>query len=76
MPAAAPLGRGTLDARPAGRRLRSGDVGPLPVLIGLLVIWITFQSLNSAFLSADNLYNLSRQISYGGVVSLGSSWCC
>src|SRR5690349_7082265 len=56
----------------AGRSRRpSVDVGSLPVLVGLLVIWITFQSLNSAFLSSGNLYNLSRQISYGGVVSLG-----
>ncbi|MEV6846754.1 sugar ABC transporter permease [Actinoplanes sp. NPDC051411] len=61
----------TAPARPATPRLRSGDIGALPVLAGLLIIWITFQSLNGAFLSPDNLYNLSRQISYGGVVSLG-----
>jgi D-xylose transport system permease protein len=52
-------------------RLRAGSAGPLPVLVGLIVIWITFESLDDAFLSAGNLYNLSRQISYGGVVSLG-----
>jgi D-xylose transport system permease protein len=55
----------------AWTQLRTGDIGALPVLVGLLLIWITFQSLNSAFLSPGNLYNLSRQISYGGVVSLG-----
>jgi D-xylose transport system permease protein len=58
-------------ARATTQRFRSGDVGALPVLAGLLIIWVTFQSLNGAFLSPDNLYNLSRQISYGGVVSLG-----
>jgi D-xylose transport system permease protein len=63
--------RGGVD-RVLGRSWRrTVDVGSLPVLVGLLVIWITFQSLNSAFLSSGNLYNLSRQISYGGVVSLG-----
>jgi ABC-type xylose transport system permease subunit len=53
------------------RRLRAVDKGSLPVLVGLLIIWVTFQSLNDAFLSPGNLYNLSRQISYGGVVTLG-----
>jgi D-xylose transport system permease protein len=62
---------GTQLAAPTARKLRSGDIGALPVLVGLLIIWITFQSLNDAFLSPGNLYNLSRQISYGGVVSLG-----
>ncbi len=60
-----------ITARPSWRRLRTVDAGSLPVLVGLLVIWVTFQSLNSEFLSPGNLYNLSRQISYGGVVSLG-----
>ncbi|MFL6126342.1 sugar ABC transporter permease [Actinophytocola sp.] len=63
------------DAAPGARanrgRLRDLGVGSLPVLLGLLIIWVTFQSLNDAFLSSGNLYNLVRQISFGGVVSLG-----
>jgi D-xylose transport system permease protein len=50
---------------------RRRDLGPVSIVVALLVIWATFQSLNSVFLSPGNLSNLSRQISYGGVVSLG-----
>ena len=32
-----------------------GDLGSLPVVIGLIVIWVVFQSLNDRFLSAENL---------------------
>jgi D-xylose transport system permease protein len=42
-------------------RIRSGDSGVLPVIAGLLLISILFQSLNSKFLSAGNLVNLLIQ---------------
>jgi len=42
-------------------RIRSGDSGVLPVIAGLLLISIVFQSLNSNFLSAGNLVNLLIQ---------------
>jgi D-xylose transport system permease protein len=42
-------------------RIRSGDTGVLPVLAGMIVISILFQSLNSNFLSAGNLVNLLIQ---------------
>ena len=42
-------------------RLRSGDTGLLPVIVGLILISIIFQSLNSNFLSAGNLVNLLVQ---------------
>ncbi len=42
-------------------RVRSGDSGVLPVLAGMIVISILFQSLNSKFLSAGNLVNLLIQ---------------
>ena len=51
--------------------VRRRDVGPVSIVVALLVIWTVFQSLNNVFLSPENLSNLSRQISYGGVVSLG-----
>ncbi len=57
--------RGTLD------RVRSGDLGSLPVVVGLLVIWTVFQSLNPVFLSADNLVNLLFDCSTVGVIALG-----
>ena len=42
-------------------RVRGGDAGALPVIAGLLLISILFQSLNSKFLSAGNLVNLLIQ---------------
>jgi D-xylose transport system permease protein len=42
-------------------RLRSGDAGLLPVIVGLFLISIIFQSLNSNFLSAGNIVNLLVQ---------------
>jgi D-xylose transport system permease protein len=42
-------------------RIRSGETGVLPVVGGLLLISILFQSLNSNFLSAGNLVNLLIQ---------------
>jgi D-xylose transport system permease protein len=42
-------------------RVRGGDAGILPVIAGLIVISILFQSLNSKFLTAGNLVNLLIQ---------------
>jgi D-xylose transport system permease protein len=50
-------------------RVRSGDSGFLPVLIGLVVIVIYFQVRNSLFLSAGNLVNLITQAAW--IVMLG-----
>ena len=52
-------------------RLRSGDLGALPVVVGLAVIWTVFQSLNPVFLSANNLVNLLFDCSTVGVIALG-----
>ncbi len=52
-------------------RVRSGDVGSLPVVVGLAVIWTVFQSLNPVFLSSNNLVNLLFDCSTVGVISLG-----
>jgi D-xylose transport system permease protein len=43
------------------RRVRSGESGVLPVLLGLVLIVIVFQSQSSVFLSAGNLTNLIEQ---------------
>jgi D-xylose transport system permease protein len=53
------------------RRVRGGEFGPLPVIIGLIVIWIIFQILNDRFLSAQNLSNLSVDIVATGLISVG-----
>jgi D-xylose transport system permease protein len=45
------------------KRVRSGDSGVLPVVVGLIIIVIIFQTQNSKFLSAINLTNLLQQAS-------------
>ncbi|GAA1258869.1 D-xylose transport system permease protein [Oryzihumus leptocrescens] len=52
-------------------RLRSGDLGSLPVVIGLIVIWGVFQALNPDFLSPRNLVNLTLQSAAIGTISIG-----
>jgi D-xylose transport system permease protein len=42
-------------------RVRSGDSGVLPVILGLVVVAVAFQIANSKFLSALNLVNLFEQ---------------
>ncbi len=39
-------------------RVRSGDLGSLPVIVGLVIIWTVFYSLNPIFLSPNNMVNL------------------
>ncbi len=53
------------------RSVRAGDVGALPVVVGLLVIGTIFQSLNPVFLSSGNLVNLILDSCAVGVISLG-----
>ena len=52
-------------------RVRSGDLGSLPVIIGLIIISAIFQYINPVFLSAGNLVNLLFDCSTIGVISLG-----
>ncbi|MBC7942858.1 MAG: sugar ABC transporter permease [Chitinophagaceae bacterium] len=52
-------------------RVRAGDVGALPVVLGLALIWTIFQSLNPIFLSSTNLINMLFDASTIGVISLG-----
>jgi len=54
-----------------GTRIRTGDLGSLPVFIGLVIIWIVFQILNPRFLSATNLVDLTLQSAPLGVIALG-----
>ena len=52
-------------------RVRAGDLGSLPVVVGLVIIWTVFGALNPIFLSANNLVNLLFDCSTVGVISLG-----
>jgi D-xylose transport system permease protein len=53
------------------RRLAQGELGYLPVLAGLVLIWTIFQLLNNRFLSPQNLTNLVLQIAAMGTISVG-----
>jgi D-xylose transport system permease protein len=53
------------------RRVASGEVGSLPVILGLVLIWAVFTYLNPLFLSPLNLTNLLAQIAATGIVSVG-----
>lgn len=64
------------DLPPGGLRSRvsdglAGRYRSLPVIASLLVIWLFFQSQNSAFLSVGNLTNLSLQIVTTALLALG-----
>ncbi|HKB93429.1 MAG TPA: hypothetical protein VKC62_04235 [Gaiellaceae bacterium] len=68
--------QGALDAlhglsRYSLQRWRQGELGALPVILGLIVIAAYFQSQQSSFLSARNLSNLVLQIAATGAVAVG-----
>lgn len=52
-------------------RIRAGELGPLPVVVGLVLIWTIFQILNPVFLSSTNLVNLTMQCAAIGTIALG-----
>jgi len=58
--------------RAYGRQLRQGDVGQLPVLVGLVVIWTIFEiAADGRFITPFNLVNLTLQMAAGGTISVG-----
>ena len=52
-------------------RVRSGDLGMLPVAIGLILISAVFAALNPVFLAPNNLVNLLFDAAAVGCISLG-----
>ncbi len=58
-------------AKLVGNRLRSGELGSLPVIIGLIVISIGFYSAESVFLSSRNLVAISQFAAPTGIIALG-----
>jgi D-xylose transport system permease protein len=53
------------------QRTKAGELGSMPVIVGLVVICVVFQLLDSRFLSATNLSNLAQQMSAVGIISIG-----
>jgi D-xylose transport system permease protein len=65
---AGPLGLTGWRARLAANR--GTEAGPLPVILGLVVVWIFFQTQNSNFLSSRNLSNLVLQMAVTAILSI------
>lgn len=58
-------------ARAWWQRVRAGDLGQLPIIIGLLLITIIFATLNERFLSSINFVNLVVQTAPIAVIAIG-----
>lgn len=52
-------------------RVRSGEIGPLPIILGLIAIVVIFQSQNQNFLTARNFVNLIVQMAGYTVIAIG-----
>ncbi|MGW7006036.1 sugar ABC transporter permease [Streptomyces sp. NPDC054933] len=53
------------------RKLRSGELGSVPGVFSVVVIWTVFQILDHQFLSPRNLSNLSVDIVGTGLIAVG-----
>ena len=65
-----------INPTPSGfrNRLSSGDLGLIPVILALLVIWIVFETINGNFLSGRNLSNLIQQFAEIGCLAIGETF--
>lgn len=52
-------------------RIRTGNLGLLPVILGIIVIYVIFQNLNPFFLSSNNMANLLMESTGVGFLALG-----
>ena len=52
-------------------RVRAGELGSLPILVGLVIIAIIFGSLNDTFFSSRNFTNLLLQMSGWATIAIG-----
>jgi D-xylose transport system permease protein len=53
------------------RRVRGGELGSLPVILGLIIIAVIFQSLNDDFLSAGSISDIGVYIAGTGIMATG-----
>jgi D-xylose transport system permease protein len=53
------------------RRIRAGDIGSLPIILGLVVIAVIFQTQNENFLTPRNLVNVVIQMAGIAVIAYG-----
>ena len=57
--------------RAFGRRIRGGDLGSLPVIVGLVIISLVFYSQEPTFLSSRTLVNISLFAAPIGIIAIG-----
>lgn len=53
------------------RKLKGGELGSLPVIIALIIIWTIFQLKDSLFLSSANMVNISYFMAGTGMLAVG-----
>ena len=51
--------------------VRNGELGALPIVIGIVVIAIYFQARNSQFITAGNFVNLIAQMAAVTIIGMG-----
>ena len=51
--------------------VKSGDLGSLPIFVGLIIICLVFQSQNDRFLTAGNFVNLLVQTAPYALIAMG-----
>src|ERR671913_2469762 len=51
--------------------VKAGELGSLPIVVGLIIIAIVFQSQNDRFLTASNFVNLIVQTAPYAVIAMG-----
>jgi D-xylose transport system permease protein len=54
--------------------VKSGELGSLPIIVGLIIIAIVFQSQNDRFLTAGNFVNLIVQSAAFATIAMGVVW--
>jgi D-xylose transport system permease protein len=58
-------------ARDLMLRLKTGEPGALPVMVGLALIWSFFELQDAHFLTPRNISNLVLQVSVSGTIAVG-----
>ncbi|WP_329182308.1 MULTISPECIES: sugar ABC transporter permease [unclassified Streptomyces] len=53
------------------RKLKGGELGSIPVIVALIIIWTIFQLKNSLFLSSGNMVNIGYYLAGTGMLAVG-----
>lgn len=73
----------TIEAEPASLaeyaqawrvRIKAGEIGSLPIIVGLILIVVVFGSMRDTFLTERNFTNLLLQMSPTAILAIGIVW--